>query len=99
MPAPRRVAFAVVVRSHVGPFAQRRFAEEDGARLAELGYYEGVAGDDGAEQSEAAGCRFELVFGRDVVFDEEGNAVEGAAGLAVGAFRVEGRGDGEDVGV
>lgn len=99
LPAPRRVAFAVVVRSHVRPFAEGRFAEEDGAGLAQLGYYEGVAGDDGAEQGEAAGGCFELVFGGDVVLYEEGDAVEGAAHAVVGAFGVESCGDGEDVGV
>lgn len=67
--------------------------------MAQFGYYEGVAGDDGAEEGEAAcGC-FELVFGGDVVFDEEGDAVQGAPDLALVAFGIEGCGDGEDVGV
>lgn len=59
----------------------------------------GVTGDDGAEESPAAGGGFQTVFCGDVVFDDEGDAVEGAAdvGFALGSFFVALFGDFEGV--
>lgn len=56
-----------------------------------------VSGDDGAEESPAAGCGFHLVFGGDVVLDEEGDAVEWAADVTSGSFGIKSGGDLEEV--
>ena len=52
-----------------------------------------------AEERPAAGRRFHLVLGSDIVFDEERDAVKWSADEASSTFGVEGGGDAEEVGV
>ncbi|KAI6777198.1 hypothetical protein HG530_001143 [Fusarium avenaceum] len=94
-----RVSLRVVVAAHVSPLAQRSLAEEHGAGVAELLDDVGIAGHDVAEKSPAAGGGLETVFGGDVVFDGEGDAMERTANFALCSFGVALSCDGEGVGV
>lgn len=93
------VTLGVVVASHVRPLAEGSLAEENGTGIAQLAYDKGIAGDDAAEQSPAAGAGVEVVLGGDVVLDDEGDAVQRAPNLAGLALSISLRGNGEDVGV
>ena len=85
--------------TNVGPLAEIGFAEDNGAGGAQLLRYEGILGRPGADERERPGGGHHLVGGIDVVFDEHGDAVQGAARTFGLAFLIERIGDGEGVGV
>ncbi len=67
--------------------------------MAKFGNDVGVSGHNGAEESPAARCGFHFVFGGDIVFDDQRDAVKWAADVASSSFGIEGGGDLKEVGV
>src|SRR5947209_14525329 len=63
-------------RAEVGPLAQIRLAEDTSARVPQLLRDEGVLRGPRADERERAGGRLHAVGGGDVVFDEDGDAVQ-----------------------
>src|SRR4029077_19404336 len=89
-----------MTRANVGPFAEVGFAENHGAGLAESLDDERIFRRLGsADQGQRAGGGHHLVGGVDVVFDDDGDAVERTAGALVFAFTVKRVGDLEGVGI
>ncbi|BAS87988.1 Os04g0184250 [Oryza sativa Japonica Group] len=82
-----------------GPLGEAGLTEDNGAGGAEASRHAGVAGDDGAEQRERPGRRVEPVACRDVVLEQDGDAVERPAAATGGALVVGARRLGERVGV
>ena len=84
--------------AEVRPLAEIGLAEDDRARGAEAGNEFGVFRSGGSE-GEGAGRGHHFVASVDVVLDEDGDAVEGAAGTFLFALAIEVGGDGGGVGV
>nr|CAB3454289.1 unnamed protein product [Digitaria exilis] len=78
--------------AEVGPLGRVGLAEDDCAGAAEAGHHAGVAGDDGAEQREGSRRGVEPVARGDVVLEEHGDAVQGAAAGGRGGGRALGVG-------
>ena len=83
----------------IGPFAGIGFGENYGAGLAEFLRDERIFGGLRADEGQGAGGGAHAVVSINIIFDQDGDAVERAAGTFFFAFFVEGFGDGEGVGI
>lgn len=79
----------VVVRAHIRPLTQRTLAQQESTGLAHAVDDKGITGHDAAEQSPATSGSFHAVLGGNVVLDNEGNAVQGTADLALGTLLIQ----------
>ena len=97
--AARAPAARGVRRPEVGPLAQVRLAEDDGAGVSQPRDDERVFGRRDAHERERSGRRHHAVGGGDVVLDHDRNAVQRAARAARLSFGVELVGDRQRVGI
>ncbi len=85
--------------SPIRPFAHVRLAQQHGARLPEPARDEGIVPRPRPHQGEGAGRGQHLVGGVDVVFQQDGDAVQWPAWPTGAQFVVEGGGDLHGLGV
>ena len=85
--------------ANVGPLAQVGLAQNDGAGLAQFLRHERIFRRTRTHQRQRSGRGLHAVGGVDVVFDQDGNAVQRAARALGFALLVEGLRDGQGVGI
>ena len=87
------VSLGVVIAAHIRPFAKGSLAHQQRTGIPELLNNERVARDDGANERPTSCSGLHLVFRPNVVFDKEGDTMEGPPHLPIGALLVKHVGD------